>query len=614
MMEYVDFELFIRQTRLNYTTTLLRSPVGKARAPFRPPIDPQNLSDLRDTVEKAMLRARTTTRRSNPPEVEIIQRFGRQLFESLFNGDLQSAYARSWEQARQADRGLNILLGLPPLLQAIPWEFLLDPARDDFLVLSRYSPVVRYISIVQPHRVSLRINWPLRIVLVLASPQDDPDYAPLDVHKERDRIHAALDSLIQMGAVQLDTLEGADTLRQLATRLRSEPCHILHFVGHGGFDGDAEEGILIFEDERRRGQPIGSQSLGRLLRDVHSLRLAFLNACQGTLADEADPFSSVASGLVEVGLPAVIAMQFEISDQAAVLLAREFYAALSEGLPVQAALGEARKALALEEPGSMEWATPVIFTHLRDARVFEIVTRTPISRPPSLRHAAHPVQPADPARPPVVAPDNKTMVYVPRGPFFYGTQDERKEAGGFYMDQWPVTRREYARFLKECGRKAPPHWVDDPEAQGIADHPVTYVSWHDAQMYAERFGKRLPTEIEWEKAARGDGDARQWPWGNEFSAGRANVKESGIGATAPIGQYPSGASPYDLFDMAGNVWEWTSSDFDPEGHKVQRGGSWFDGADEARCTSRGGGQPDGAYEDVGFRCVADAPERNSAPA
>jgi formylglycine-generating enzyme required for sulfatase activity len=608
--EYIDFELQIYQSGLSYVSTLTDSPVGKARASFRPPVDPKDLGTLRDAVEKAMLRARATTRRSDTPEVELVRRFGENLFDSLFHDRLLTAFRASWEQARQVDHGLNILLELPPSLQALPWEFLLDPKRDDFLVLSRYSPVVRFLSISQPRRVPLRMNWPLRVVLVLASPQDDPAYAPLDVLRERDRIHAALDSLIEMGAVELDTLEGPDTLRQLVTRVRSEPCHILHFVGHGGFDEGVDEGVLIFEDEKRRGHPVGSQSLGRLLRDVHSLRLAFLNACQGTVADEADPFSSVASGLVEVGLPVVIAMQFEISDVAGVSLAREFYAALSEGLPVQAALGEARKALALEKPESMEWATPVIFTHLRGMRVFEVVTRNRVSRPPSLRHAlAQRSQPVDPMRPAVVAPDGKTMVYVPRGPFFYGSHEERREAGGFYMDQWPVTRREYARFLQETGREPPPHWVADVEKAGVADHPVAYVTWLDAAAYAEWAGKRLPTEVEWEKAARGDKDARLWPWGNEFSPDRANTRESGIGATTPIGQYPLGASPYDLFDMAGNVWEWTDSDFDERGFKVQRGGSWFDGADEARCSARSGGKPDGAYEDVGFRCVVDAPRK-----
>jgi len=610
VIQYVDFELYIHECGIQYVTTLLRSPVGKVRAPFRPPVDPRDLTDLRDAVKEAMLRARATTREAGSPEVEQIRRFGQTLFETLFNGSLLKAFYRSWEQTQQVDRGLNILLHIPASLQSMPWEFLLDPQRGDFLVLSRYSPIVRYVPITQPRRVSLRISWPLRIVLVLATPQNDPDFAPLDVKKEQDRIQTALGGLTQMGAVQLDVLEGPDTLRQLVSRLRNAPCHILHFVGHGGFNPKAEEGTLIFEDKQRRGHVIGSQSLGRLLRDVRSLRLAFLNACQGTLADEADPFSSVASGLVGVGLPTVIAMQFEISDKAGVALAREFYAALSEGLPVQAALGEARKALALECPDSLEWATPVLFSHVRDTRVFDIVADHSIVSSPPRERPAPASRSTEPPRSPVVAPDGKTMVYVPRGSFFYGPEEKEMEAGGFYIDQWPVTRREYAHFLQESGHQAPPGWTDvstESGESGLAEHPVAFVTWYDARAYAEWAGKRLPTEVEWEKAARGDMDARLWPWGNEPSTTCANTRETGIGATTPVGQFPSGASPYNLFDMAGNVWEWTASEFDDQHLKVQRGGSWFDSLEEARCSARSGAQADGAYEDVGFRCVADAP-------
>jgi len=608
-LQYVEFELRIRPQGLQYVSTLLRSPVGKARASFRPPVDPKDLSALRDAVEKAMLHARAAPRRSRPPEIEQVRRFGQELFDALFNGSLRAAFDKSWKHAQQAERGMNILLDLPPSLLALPWEFLFDKDRGDFLVLSRYSPIVRYTTITQPRRVSLHTGWPLRIALVLATPQADGHYSPLDVAKEAERIRAALGSLIRMGAVQLDVVEGANTLRKLAARLRSKPYHILHFVGHGGFDPVAEEGALVFEDEQRQGRLIGSQSLGRLLRDAHSVRLVFLNACRGTVADETDPFSSAASGLVRVGLPAVIAMQFEISDAGGVALAREFYAALSDGLPVQAALGEARKALAVECPDSLEWATPVLFTHLRDSRIFEVAKgRTVISAPP-IGKPALPATPKDPPRSPVIAPDGKTMVYVPRGPFFFGPDAKLMDGGGVYMDQWPVTYREYGHFLKESGRDEPPHWPEKARLKELAEHPVTFVSWHDAQAYAGWAGKRLPQEVEWEKAARGDTDARLWPWGDKFSPECANTQEGRIEGTTPIGQYPSGASPYNLFDMAGNVWEWTASDFDDEGLKVQRGGSWFDPADQARCAARSGARPDGAYEDVGFRCVVDAPPR-----
>jgi len=172
------------------------------------------------------------------------------------------------------------------------------------------------------------------------------------------------------------------------------------------------------------------------------------------------------------------------------------------------------------------------------------------------------------------------MVWVPPGPFIMGgeygfdVQVARIEKG-FFVARTPVTNAEYARFVAATGYEPPRHWKGKAPPDELRDHPVVYVSWHDAVAYAEWAGERLLTEQEWEKAARGM-DGRIYPWGDEFDPTRCNTDESGIGTTTPVGRYSSnGDSPCGCADMAGNVWEWTASEWESgSARRVLRGGSW----------------------------------------
>jgi len=164
-----------------------------------------------------------------------------------------------------------------------------------------------------------------------------------------------------------------------------------------------------------------------------------------------------------------------------------------------------------------------------------------------------------------------------------------------------VTNTEYARFVAETGHEPPSHWKGKTPSKKIADHPVTHVSWDDATAYAEWAGGRLPTEEEWEKAARGT-DGREYPWG-EWAEGHCNSKEVGTGDTTPVGQYsPRGDSPYGCQDCAGNVWEWTASEHE-QGRRVVRGGSFGYPRGYARCAYRAGPLPHFDWVSYGFRVV-----------
>jgi formylglycine-generating enzyme required for sulfatase activity len=235
-----------------------------------------------------------------------------------------------------------------------------------------------------------------------------------------------------------------------------------------------------------------------------------------------------------------------------------------------------------------------------------------LSGPDELRCSArHPVHPA--ARDPyvgfrVVAVEPSRSfdwVEVPTGDYVIGrdpgeTRQRLVDVEAFELARTPVTNAQYERFVGETGATAPPHWP------APADHPVTFVDWHEASAFCAWAGGRLPTEAEWEKAARGT-DGRTYPWGDEEDERRAAVG-AGMkhGSTSPVGSHPEGASPYGLLDMAGNVWEWTSMEY-PPGERVLRGGSFASpGLAWARCTMRSHSRPGRRQAHIGFRVARSA--------
>jgi CHAT domain-containing protein len=180
------------------------------------------------------------------------------------------------------------------------------------------------------------------------------------------------------GAASRQRLE-RPTLEALGVRLRTgQPVHVLHFAGHGGFSELRGEGVLVFEDEDGNGVPVGGPSLAYLLQDHPSLRLAVLNACNGAHASPENTFAGTAQVLVQHGVPAVIAMQSEVMDETAGSFTEKFYRALAAGLPVDACVGEVRRALAAER--NPEWGTPVLHLRATDGRLFALKQLSPAQR------------------------------------------------------------------------------------------------------------------------------------------------------------------------------------------------------------------------------------------
>jgi tetratricopeptide (TPR) repeat protein len=364
--EYVDFDLEIGEEReaRKYPVSV-RSPEGEAQEEMSFPFDEWELRDKLKDVEVALLRSGGKRRRIGTPEEQAIQGFGRALFEALLVGDVGAHYRVSWREARRQNKGLRIKLRVrPPELSALPWEFLYDPKRD-YLSLSSRTPLVRYPEVPQPIE-RLTVTPPLRILGMVASPQGLPQ---LDEGHEKRLVEEATKRLQARGLVELAWLEG-QTWRDLQRSMRGGPWHIFHFIGHGGFDPETEEGAIALSSEEGRKHLLGAADLALLLDDHYFLRLAFLNSCEGARGSPRDAFSSTAATLVRSGIPAVVAMQYEITDNAAIEFSRSFYEALADGLPVDAVVAEARTAIKMGS--ALEWGTPVLYMRSEDGLIFDI--------------------------------------------------------------------------------------------------------------------------------------------------------------------------------------------------------------------------------------------------
>jgi len=233
-----------------------------------------------------------------------------------------------------------------------------------------------------------------------------------------------------------------------------------------------------------------------------------------------------------------------------------------------------------------------------------------------------------PTETPTPEPVSSEVVLVPAGEFIMGTTFEDESpphevfVEAFEIDKFEVTNEEFERFVTETGYQTDAEKAGEEDnwwayAGGKPRHPVVKVTWDDAVAYCQWAGKRLPTEIEWEKAARGT-EGLIYPWGNEWDPAKANTKESGYRGTTVVGSFPQGASPYGVMDMAGNVAEWTSdwykaypgSDFSSpyfgEKYRVIRGGGWFSDQELVRTTERSASSEELRNDDVGFRCARSA--------
>jgi hypothetical protein len=393
---YLDLDLLIEKDDDGYRARVIGSPGGQASSEFRPPFSQLELENFLLKVGMSLTDIRRNTRRIDSSDMAEVKSFGGRLFRALFDEQLQPTLVRSLDEARRRQAGLRLRLRLSdaPELADFPWEYLYDTGANRFLNLSVETPLVRYLELPEPGR-PLTVQPPLKILVMISAPSD---VARLDVDVEWNRITSAVADLEARGLVTVERLETA-TMAALQQTLRRGEYHILHYVGHGGYDEHSQDGVLLLEGMDGRRRAVSGQDLGTLLHDHRSLRLVILNSCEGARSSPTDPFAGAAQSLVQQGIPAVIAMQFEITDDAAITLSHEFYSALADGYAVDTALGEARKAI-FAGGNEVEWGTPVLYMRSTSGRLFKM--QPPSTQPPPVREERR--EPPNPLNSPADVP------------------------------------------------------------------------------------------------------------------------------------------------------------------------------------------------------------------
>jgi hypothetical protein len=364
-----EFDLAVLTSPNGYTVTLrAASGVDLPPEPLQLAMQLPALPEYRDIAR--FVAAAREVRLGAEAELRDAKRVGGALFNALFPREVLSRF-RAARDALPIDGRLLLRLRLPPTLVAIPWELLYDAANDQFLALADDLALVRCPEMATPLR-PLELNGPLQVAVVLASPLGA---RPIDLDRELARVQSALRGPVADERVVLSVIRGPGTLEQLRRRL-ARPVHVLHILCHGDLDERRGEGVLLFEDPSGDRERISAAQLRLLIEKQRGqTRLVVLNSCMGAVSGGNDPFGSVGAALMRGGVPAVVAMQFEIPAESAQELARIFYTDLADGHPIDMALTEARRHLFGYDSLRLDWAIPALFLRGNDGALFSQLDR-----------------------------------------------------------------------------------------------------------------------------------------------------------------------------------------------------------------------------------------------
>jgi hypothetical protein len=352
-MEFENFDLLISDPA---TARVISAPGDLKSNPVELSID---IADLIGRYDRLL-------QRPNLSEDDL-KTFGGELFQLMLpDGELRDLFSESIGAVR-GRAGLRVRLQLESAaLASLPLELIF--ARGDFLSTNPLFSVCRYLPLDNP-RQALPIDGPLHILVLVSAPSDMP---PLDYQAERQALGTALDTMVSTRGVEL--VYELDARREtLLTRLQTEPIHVLHFIGHGGFND--ERGFIYLEAPDQSADPLEAADFSTLLAASNSLRLVTLNACSTAQESALRAFSGVASHLVRQGIPAVIAMRNAIEDRVAISFAKHLYGNLASGEAIDVALTRARQQLRLERSASpTAFILPVLHLHVPDGNIFTVVS------------------------------------------------------------------------------------------------------------------------------------------------------------------------------------------------------------------------------------------------
>jgi len=621
-MHYEDFVIRIGSKGPGgYSVQVEDSPAGQGAGLLQIPFDPNDLGTLMGELGRRGHMPSTAGRGTVPwfrniqSEAEqwtrlTLEKLGGMLYDALFQGEIKARYVESLGRVEGKGNGLRLVVKQDPRhpdlarIFSLPWEYLFRSDSRDFLSLSRKTPVVRYPAVPRPESDE-PLPARLRILALVALPTD---LTELDLEAEREQVQAAW---CTHPSVKIDYFEHAN-LAGLRQRLLDTDYHVLHFMGHGGFDHGRGQGLLYFENGEHLSDPVSGDRLATFLKDFKSIRLIFLNACQTgqNSTTGVNPFAGVAAALVLGGMPAVLAMQFPISDRAAIAFGETFYRRLAAGDPVDTAVVEGRLAIhGLDERG-VEWGTPVLYSRVPRGLLFAQPEpeNTPKSMtldiPPALLQKRKPFwlkrllslaaigtlsfsvyvaynpgllfapgNEAEAEKIPAIKLDkeqnshpigmekevalpggvNLVFVWVPPGTCSMGNKRKSDESPftaiitrGFWIGKTEITQDQYKAITGQ-----------NPSEFKGGNRPVENINYLDAIRYANQLsdqlgmdGFRLPTEAEWEHACR-TGKTARYSGKAEEVAWYLNNSEQKTQEVAT-----RRANNWGVYDMHGNVWEW----------------------------------------------------------
>ncbi|MDR6686515.1 hypothetical protein J2Y41_002076 [Arthrobacter sp. 1088] len=363
----IELEIDTGSARGEYTVHVVRAPAGgHASGMFT--LDVEGILDRLPQLEATVLASAVAARRTMPVAEMAVREVGQQLFQALFTREVYGTYRASLGAAQHAGQQLRVVLRLAaPELATMPWETLFDPETETYLCQT--EPLLRHIPAPDYNQNPLDVAPPLRILGIVASPRDLPT---LDVDAEKDHLSRALAGPVAEGRVEL-VWSRSGTWDDVQSMLLAGPWHVVHFVGHGDYDSRTDEGRIALVGPDGRAAMVRAVRLMALLSVAAPRpRLVVLNSCSSGEMGQSDLFSGTASSLVRSGIGAVAAMQFAISDSAAIAFAHGFYAAIANGRTVDEAARVGRISVMASPDGTLEWVTPALYVRGGSTQLFTL--------------------------------------------------------------------------------------------------------------------------------------------------------------------------------------------------------------------------------------------------
>jgi CHASE2 domain-containing sensor protein len=374
-VRYRDFDLWIDEPAEGvYPLRAICAEQGEARDRAAFDVSAADLRVAADRLERG------------ETDAAFLQQVGGRLWCVLFESETRDVGAL-FERARGASGGnggggLRVRLRIEDApLGHLPWELLYSTRDDTFLATDAATALVRYVELPRPIR-AVETDLPVRVLVVM------PEAEGLDVAGERRILEEAMAGLYEAGRLEVTWLDGRVPLSRISDALLEQPHHVLHFVGHGGFEN--EQAYLLLDEPGGGAAPAGHEAFASLFRNHPAMKLVVLNSCQGAETSAHRPLVGLAPALVKCGVPAVVAMKYPIYDQQAVVFAREFYRCLFRGQErgrVEVAISHARNRLAASFPGDRVLATPVLYTRAPEGLLFNLLERRPLGNLPLSRRA-----------------------------------------------------------------------------------------------------------------------------------------------------------------------------------------------------------------------------------